>query len=193
MRKRIDFSSQSIRSLAVTLLWRPFLLIRRIWKGYIMSKTVQCLTVLILISAVVANQGPPSPDKEAITRAVLAAHRDMNRAEKRLDVNAMFQHILDDESCSIIQDGRLFTSHQSAYNVIQQGFQRVAEVNRTFDTQEVTVLNARTALLVAKGQVRTVLTDGREFDSPFALSTLFVERDGRWQILHGHYSAPNPQ
>jgi hypothetical protein len=36
--------------------------------------------------------------------------------------------------------------------------------------------------------VNATLADGREMNSRFAVSLVFVLRDGRWKVLHGHYS-----
>lgn len=161
-----------------------------------MLKTIPLLVGLSVLSVVVTSPMPASsekPDKDAITQAVLTVHRDMNQADSQLDVDLLFQHIVDANGCSIIQDGRLFPSRDIAYRVVRQGFQRVGAITRSFESPQVTVLSAASALLVTQGHVRTVLKDGRVFESPFALSALYVHKGGRWQMLHGHYSAPNPQ
>ncbi len=159
-------------------------------------KSIPWLVSLSVLSVVVASQLPASPkktDTEAITQAVLAVHREMNRAESQLDVDLMFDHIVGTDSGSIIQDGRLFPSRDIAFSVVKQGFRQIGALKRSFESPRVTVLSATSALLVTQGHVRTVLNDGRVFESPFALSALYVVQDGYWQMLHGHYSAPNAQ
>jgi hypothetical protein len=42
----------------------------------------------------------------------------------------------------------------------------------------------------AHDTVSATLTDGRNLDARFAVSLVFVRRDGQWKVLHGHYSVP---
>jgi ketosteroid isomerase-like protein len=64
-------------------------------------------------------------------------------------------------------------------------------MERRFDSPQVTVISSDVALLVADGTTTAMLTDGRTIESRFAVSLLFVRREGRWKLLHGHYSMPN--
>lgn len=157
-----------------------------------MTKRITILIGLLIVTAVLACPTGAPLDKEAITQAVLAVHRATTKADTNLDIEALFKHIMDSNDCSIIQDGRLFDSRQQAYRVVKRGFQRVEKLDRSFESIQVTVLSPDKALLVAKGSARTVLTDGRIFAGPVALTSVYTLKDGRWQILHGHYSAPDP-
>ena len=72
----------------------------------------------------------------------------------------------------------------------KSGYMGIAKVDRRFDNPQVTVISPDVALLVSEGTVSATLTDGRNLDARFAVSLVFVHRDGQWKVLHGHYSVP---
>jgi hypothetical protein len=55
------------------------------------------------------------------------------------------------------------------------------------------VISDEAALLTGNGTSTVTLGDGRRLSGPFAVSLVFVQRDGAWKVLHGHYSTPNPR
>jgi ketosteroid isomerase-like protein len=129
----------------------------------------------------------PAPDA-AIEQAVLAANAEMIAAANRLDVDAFFDHIVDSDRGLIVQNGVIFRTRREAYEAVKRGLQGVAKIDRRMDSPQITVIAPGAVLLVADGSVKATLADGREMNSRFAVSLVFVLRDGRWKVLHGHYS-----
>jgi ketosteroid isomerase-like protein len=41
---------------------------------------------------------------------------------------------------------------------------------------------------VSEGSTTATLTDGRILNSRFAVSLVFMRKEGQWKLLHGHYS-----
>jgi len=158
-----------------------------------MRKMAVLVLVLAFPSLAMVHQGTnkPAGDKAAIEKAVLDAHARMTQAGSSLDADALFAFILDSDKGSIIQDGKLFKTRAEALGVVKAGFQSVARADRQYDRTYVTVLSPEAALLVASGSSSVTLGDGRTFSGPFAVSLVFVLRDGQWKVLHGHYSIPN--
>jgi hypothetical protein len=158
-----------------------------------MRKMAGLVLVLAVPSLAMVQQDTNSPggDKAAIEKAVLDAHARMTRAGSSLDADAFFAFILDSDTGSIIQDGKLFKTRVEALGAVKAGFQGVAKADRQYDRTYVTVLSPEAALLVASGSSTVTLGDGRAFSGPFAVSLVFVLRDGQWKVLHGHYSIPN--
>jgi ketosteroid isomerase-like protein len=66
----------------------------------------------------------------------------------------------------------------------------VTKIDRRFLNPQVTVVSAEVALLASEGTVAATLTDGRTIEGRFAVSLVFVRKDGQWKLPHGHYSAP---
>ena len=164
-----------------------------------MTKTVKTILVLILVGVSVAcavhSHAPSVPveQRQAIEKAVLKVHAAMAKAENELDAETFFEYVLDFDNGLIMQDGIAYNTRQEALDAVRTGFQRVAQMERTYERTEVTVLSPEAALVTGKGTSRVTLADGRTFDNPFAVSMVFVLRDGRWKLLHGHYSLPNPR
>jgi len=158
-------------------------------------RTIACLAVAVVGTAVLAAQAgrDPNPTPIAIREAVLKVHAQMAQAEKDLDAEKFFEYILDFNNGLIIQDGVVFKTRQEALDAVKIGFERVAQMERTYEQTTVTVLSSEAALVTSKGTSKVTLLDGRTFDNPFAASSLFVLRDGQWKLLHGHYSLPNPR
>lgn len=160
-----------------------------------MSLRMLSLTMGILLSlsglAKAAGVNLSESEKSRMEQEVLAANAEMNKAAESLDVGKFFARILDEAQGPIIQDGRLFRTRDEAKTVVERGYQGVQSMNRTFDQTYVTVLSKEVALLTSSGTSKIVLMDGRSFEAPFAVSLVFVLRDGQWKVLQGHYSVPN--
>jgi ketosteroid isomerase-like protein len=122
---------------------------------------------------------------------VLEANAQVTQASNSLDVDRFFAYILDSDKGPVIQDGRLFKTRAEALEAVRAGFQGVTKAERRYDQTFVTVLSPQAALLTAAGSSTATLSGGQTLTSPFALSLVFVLRDGQWKILHGHYSIPN--
>lgn len=161
-----------------------------------MTKALKVFLILICASAVWAfqnNKSTISTQQQAIEKAVLKIHKQMTEAEISMDANKFFSYILDFDKGLIIQDGRLFKTHQEAYDVVKIGFEGISKIKRTYEQNHVTVISPEAALLTTQGTSTVTLTDGRILSGPFAASMVFVLRDGQWKVLHGHFSIPNPR
>lgn len=162
-----------------------------------MVKIYKAFFVLACMSVIWVAQGNKSTisieQHQAIEKAVLETHIKMTQADNNLDVNELFSYIHDFDKGLIIQDGRLFQTRQEAFDAVKKGFEGISRANSVYEQTFVTVISPETALLAAKGTSTITLSDGRELSGPFAVSMVFVLRDGQWKVLHGHYSIPNPK
>jgi hypothetical protein len=160
-----------------------------------MSNIFKVTLVLTCVSVVLAVQNEkttvPLEQQQAIEKAVLKTHIQMSQADSNLDADKFFSYILDFDKGLIIQDGRLFKTRQEAYETVKQGFEGISQLKRTYEQAYVTVISPEAALLTARGASTVTLSDGQVLSGPFAVSLVFVLRDGRWKVLHGHYSIPN--
>lgn len=150
------------------------------------------VTLLLLAVAGFVSAAPAVATPAALAQAVIEANNTLTAAANRLDAEAFFALIVESDETRIIQDGRLFMTRAEAIAAFRQGSQGVAKIERRFNDPHVTVLAPDVALLTAAGSTALTLQDGRSFQSPFAVSLVFVLRDGRWILLHGHFSVPNP-
>jgi len=158
-----------------------------------MTRWIRFGSVLLLVLASAPTGAAGDGDTGAVEKAVLKAHHEMKVAAEALDADSFFSFILDEARGPVIQDGRLFSSRAEAFEVVERGFQGVAGVERVYESEDVTVISDEAALLTGNGTSTVTLGDGRRLSGPFAVSLVFVRRDGAWKVLHGHYSTPNPR
>lgn len=153
---------------------------------------------LVLVTSLLATTAtlaqPPAAkadfDPPAIEKAVLETNARMTEAANRLDADAFFDFILETEKGGIIQNGTIFKNRREALEAVKRGFEGLAKIDRRLENPQVTVLSADLALLVADGTTTATFTSGRTVTSRFAVSLLFMRKDGQWKLLHGHYSVP---
>jgi uncharacterized protein (TIGR02246 family) len=132
----------------------------------------------------------PPAESAAIEAAVRDTNAQMTAAADRLDADAFFSNILDDAKGVIVQNGSIFTTRQEALEAVKRGFKGVTKSERKLENVQVTVLAPDLALLVADGTNDATLASGRSISLRFAVSLLFARREGKWKLLHGHYSMP---
>ena len=152
------------------------------------------LAVLALVFSLAttpsARAAAPTAGDAAVEQAVLAANAAMIADANRMDMDAFFGAIIDSGRGTIVQNAVIFATRAEARAAVERGLRGVKAIDRRFDNPRITVLSPETALLVSDGSVTATLEDGRVMTSRFAVSLVWVLRDGRWQILHGHYSTP---
>ena len=159
-----------------------------------MTRWVRCSAFLLLVlGSVRFGAADDAVDAGAVEAAVLEAHHQMTAAAEALDAEEFFAFILDSARGPVIEDGRLFANRADALEAVRTGFEGVASVERVYETTDVTVISEEAALLTGNGTSTVTLQDGRRLDGRFAVSLVFVLRDGAWRVLHGHYSIPNPR
>lgn len=146
-----------------------------------------CVAVAVLAQP---KPVPASSSEAAIKKAVLEANDQLSKAANSMDVDAFFKYFVDGDQCVIIRNGTVFKTRQEAMDAVRRGYMGVAKVDRRFIDPQVTVISPDVALLASEGTVSATLTDGRNMDARFAVSLVFVLRDGQWKVLHGHYSMP---
>jgi uncharacterized protein (TIGR02246 family) len=155
--------------------------------------SILAVAAISMATALVFAQPKPATtgsSEQAIRNAILETNARMAKAANSLDIEGFFSHMLDTDKGSIVQNGTVFKSRQEAKEAVKQGFMGVEKMERRFVNPQVTVISPEVALLTSEGTVAATLTDGRSMEGRFAVSLVFVRKDGDWKLLHGHYSAP---
>ncbi len=157
-----------------------------------MSRSIIIFLSLSCITVSFANQGTTSiNDPQAIEKAVLETNAKMIQAAENLDAEGFFDWILDSVRGPVIQDGRLMLTRQEALDTVRRGFQGVVKSKYQLDHTYVSAISSEVALLTAEGTTTATLADGSTFSAPFALSEVFVLREGKWKVLQAHQSVPS--
>jgi hypothetical protein len=158
--------------------------------------------VLIVISviAVVFAIGMANPKKaalskeqtEAIQKAVLASHREMIKAMKKLDVEKFYDYIIESGEGTIVQEG-FWATRKKSLERTKKNLEGVKQINYEFSKEIVNVLSPETAIFIGRGKNTVTQDTGEVAYIDFAVTSVFVLKDGTWKMVHGHYSIPNSQ
>lgn len=127
---------------------------------------------------------------DALERQILAAHDRMIAAAESLQVDALFQHVLDAKSAAMVSDGQLIASRDDMLEQTRAGFRGLAALKYDFRQRHVTVFSPTLAVLVASGNRRARTIDGREFSVDFAQTVVLSLEQGAWRVAHTHQSTP---
>lgn len=157
------------------------------------------VALLLVAGAAVSCRRPASDDnlsaaeRTAIEQAVLACHDQTLAAVAARDLDRLFGFLAATDRGSMISNGRLLLTRDEVIASTRRQFQGIAALQYETRERHVTVLSPTAALLVTTGQTRLTDAGGREIVAPYVQTLVWVLRDGRWQVLHLHSSAPAPR
>jgi uncharacterized protein (TIGR02246 family) len=121
---------------------------------------------------------------------VSAVYDEMVAAAEALKVDALFNHVADNDQGALITNGQLFLTRTAALERTRENFRGVAQLKYHIAERRVTFLAPDAAVLVATGTSAVELEDGRRFSNAFAHTVVFVKRQGVWRVIHSHQSSP---
>jgi len=129
-------------------------------------------------------------DNATIEKAILSVHNQVTRAAEDRDLDRLFSFMAETSKGSIVQNGVLSLTPADAKAKVAPGFQAPVKVAYRWKQQLVTVLGPTMVLLVSEGD--TVITpEGQpQVIVPLVQTTVWVQQDGAWKILHAHQSSP---
>jgi|WetSurMetagenome_2_1015567.scaffolds.fasta_scaffold171029_1 hypothetical protein len=153
--------------------------------------TVVALCVLLMTAATVVHaQFIPNSTPPDIQKAVLARLAEIQNAAQALDPDKVFSYVLENDSGSLAQNGKLFLTRAEALESTRQGFQGIQKVGYRFDGQHVTLLSPGVALVTGEGASFATTDYGRTRSTRFAQTVIMVLMNGEWKMLHAHRSFP---
>lgn len=155
------------------------------------------LTVIIgvfLLAGMKQAEKPKLTEEQiaAIKKAVLEKHAEIIKAAEKLDADKFYESILDAGKGTIIQNGRIMSRRESL-DITKEGFEGLEKLKYEFNWQNINVLSPDIAILTAQGRTTATVDTGETFSVDFAVTSVFVLKNGQWKIAHGHHSIPNPR
>jgi hypothetical protein len=163
-------------------------------KGWIMKKKLWLIPVIcaVLLLGAKDSTSPAMTDDQcaAIEKAVLEKHAQFLQYAQQLDVDKMYDLILENGKGTIIQNSQLLT-RQEALDTTKNAFSRLKKVEYKFDQQIVKVLSPEIAIFTGKGQSIATTDTDNSYTTDFAVTSVFVLKNKEWKIIHGHYSSPS--
>lgn len=157
------------------------------------------LILIVVIGAVflggmkeLQKEGLTEEQIAAIQKAVIKKHSEIVKHAENLDVDKFYEFIIDSGEGTIIQDG-IILGREEAMEVTKRGFEGIEKLKYEFSLKNVKVLSPEIAIFIGQGSTVVTNKTGQTFDTDFAVTSVFVLKDGEWKIIHGHHSIPNPR
>jgi len=148
------------------------------------AATIAIIAALTVSRSQSTKDSPP-PDPQI---AVLDRLTEIQKAAQALDADKVFSFVLDNDSGSLAQNGKLFLTRNDALESTRQAFQGLQNISYRFDQQHVMLLSPTVALAVGEGSSSANTEDGRVFTNRFAQSVVLVLTNSEWKVIHAHRS-----
>lgn len=153
--------------------------------------TIAVLAVAITYFLLAGRQRQFARMDAALEQSVLAAFDEMVVAAERLDVDALFAHVHENDRGALVSSGQVFETRDAALADTRRNFERIASLKYKFGPRRVTLLSPDTAMVVTNATSEVTTADGRHFSNPFAQTVIMVREKAGWRVLHTHQSTPS--
>ena len=150
------------------------------------------ITCAILLVA--GNEHPQSCVTQkkcsVIEEVVIAKNAEVTSYAEQLNPEKLYDMIIEGGTGTIIQDGKVLT-RQEALDSTKRAYEGISSQKIEFTQQNVKVLSPEIAVFTGMGKSVVTTNTGETFTRNFAVTSVFVLKDGEWKIIHGHHSRPN--
>ena len=151
-----------------------------------------CSLIPALVSLGCAPGGPATlteAERAAVADSLQAFATVIEEGVEALDVSRFAPVFSSDADLTWAADGQLMLiSHDSLMSFYRVAYRGFREIDFTWDTLRVSVLSPDVGVLAGAGHFEVTDTAGSTSQQGVAVTYVFVRRNGRWQLLHGHAS-----
>lgn len=123
-----------------------------------------------------------------IEREILRTFDEMAAAAERMDADALFQFVRDNQRGALVTSGRVLMTRADALAETRRGFEGVASLKYRFGSRHITLLSPDAAIVVADVTSEGTTQDGRSFSVPFVQTVILTRDQNGWRVLHTHQS-----
>jgi uncharacterized protein (TIGR02246 family) len=128
-------------------------------------------------------------ERTAITDSIVAVAHGMAQAANALDADALDRTLASDPELTWASDGHLLAiPHDSMMAMYRNFYHSLRSMAFVWDTLRVSVLGHDAAVLSGAAHFAVTDTSNQTDREAVAVTYVFVRRDQRWQLLHGHAS-----
>ena len=132
--------------------------------------------------------------KAAIAAEVNAIHAENGQAWADADFDRAMSYFQNSQDMMFALEGGLMRGWDAMYNALAPYFEGVTRQEMTVAETHTVVLARDAVSIMAQGTSAYVYESGEVGpESPFALTLVYVLRDGEWKVALGHESLPTPE
>jgi uncharacterized protein (TIGR02246 family) len=150
--------------------------------------------MLLVVACRPAAMELTDAQKDAIAAEVDAIHAENVQAWVDADFDRAMSHFQHSPDMLFAFEGGLMRGWDSMYNAWAPMFEGVARQEMTIVETHTVVLARNAVSIMAQGTFAFVDDSGNVGPvSPFALTLVYLLRDGEWKVVLGHESVPTPE
>ena len=159
-----------------------------------MRRMILPLMLLVGVACQSATVELTEEQKAAIADTVSAIHAEHLRVWAEVDVDRGMSYFQNSPDLLYAFEGWLMRGFGTIHDTYAAVFEGVASVEMTFAESHTVVLARDVVCVMAQGTSASVDTAGVTGpESPFAITLVYVRRDGEWKVALAHESLPTPE
>jgi ketosteroid isomerase-like protein len=155
-----------------------------------MKKTIYLILTFIAILIIACNNQKEkvltTEEKSIVENEISVATDDLFKAFESLDANQTYSYFLQNEDFAAASMGKLITDHRALLDTMKLHLGSFQKERISITNQKIYVINLDAAVISLASMAEITLKNGAEMKAPFALTILWVKKDGEWKVAHYH-------
>ena len=158
------------------------------------TKSVLPLVVIVICTLVAFSCNKPTQtplsveERTNIEDTVKHLVRLVEKGANERDLDISFNIFSDDPDFTFSEDGYIYPPKDSLYKIFKPVYGNWSELSLRWDTMRIVVLDRNSAVFTGAGPWSATDMEGNYMNGQVVATYVFVNRDDKWQMLHGHAS-----
>jgi ketosteroid isomerase-like protein len=159
-------------------------------KSKIMKRTIYLILAFMAFLMIACNNQKEKvltiEEKSIVENEISIATADLFKAFESLDANKAYSFILQNEDFAEASMGKLITDHRAILDTMKLHLGSFQKERISITNQKIYVINMDAAVISLASMGEITFKNGAEMKAPFALTILWVKKDGEWKVAHYH-------
>jgi len=155
-----------------------------------MKKTICFVLIFAAILVFACNNQKEkvltNEEKSTVENEISVATLNLFKAFESLDANKAYSFILQNEDFAEASMGKLITDHRAILDTMKLHLGSFQKERISITNQKIYVINMDAAVISLASTGEITFKNGAEIKAPFALTILWVKKDGEWKVAHYH-------
>jgi ketosteroid isomerase-like protein len=157
---------------------------------FVMKKSICFVLAFTAILVIACNNKKEkvltTKEKSIVESEISVATANLFKAFESLDANKAYSFILQNEDFAEATMGALITDHRAILDTMKLHLGSFQKERILITNQKIYVINMDAAVISLASTVEITFKNGAEMKAPFALTILWVKKDGEWKVAHYH-------
>ena len=146
---------------------------------------------ILFLTCQPGNRQMTDAERAEIEKIIIAKHREMSELSSQLDAEKVWDFFIENNHGIYAIEGALTLTYDEAVNSGRESYNSLEWMKTDMQQEYAAVLSPESALFTGTGTVSGKIKSGDSFSVPFAITVVYVLRNGEWKAVHMHESTPN--